>query len=268
MKLLTAVFARQRAVLLLMLLASLLAHAAAFWTVTVVDRPGVSGWTARPRVHLMQPSLDVARNRQPLYRLAELMDPSLLGPPSRVGFSGKMWAKTVTVGLQPQVWNIDPAYLQAHPAPAIPTLLPQPAATDVLQVAVSLMATPPTESTNHVSLARGDANRSTFQVRGGLETRAVVKSARVPLVTQPGGLRPTSVRVAVGDDGSVKYATVERPSGSDWADTQAVELARQIQFEPVGHGQEDLQWGLLRFYWATSPTESRPEKPAPEGAPR
>jgi TonB family protein len=259
-------FGRERSVLLLMLFASLVAHGGAFLLVGIADQADVGGWRARSRVHVMQPALELGLNRQPLYLLADRLDPSLLALPSPWGFSNRMWKKTIPLGFQSQPWQVPLAYLEPPPAPAVTNLLPQPAVTETLQAAIPVELNPPDSAqAQRIPTVRAE-NRSTLQLFGGLEKRAVVRSPTLPAITQPGGVRPTSVRIGVGGDGLVKYASLDRGSGNETADAAALAAVRQIQFAPAGGDAEELQWGLVRFYWALAvpaPAPAAPEAAAP-----
>jgi TonB family protein len=253
-------FERERSVLLLMLLTSLVAHAGAFWLVAIPDKVDVRGWAVPSRVHVMQPALERGTGRPMLYYIADRMDPALIALPSLHGFSGKVWSKTIPLSLQAQQWSVDPAYLEAQAPPVLPVLLAQPPVTATLQAAVGMVAAPASEPAEPVAPA-AVLNRSVFQLRAGLENRTVIKSPALPAVAHLGGLRPTMVRVGVGVDGLVKYATLERSSGSDWADARAMEAVRQLQFEPVTRDGEQIQWGMMRFHWATTVPETNAGSP-------
>jgi len=51
----------------------------------------------------------------------------------------------------------------------------------------------------------------------------------------------------------VRYAVLDKSSGNDALDTEAVEIARQLQFamesavDPL-----ELTWGTVRFFWASA----------------
>jgi TonB family protein len=60
------------------------------------------------------------------------------------------------------------------------------------------------------------------------------------------------VRVAAAPDGRVRYVALDRSSGNDAADAQALGFARLLQFEPTSSTDPlALTWGVVKFYWAT-----------------
>ena len=86
---------------------------------------------------------------------------------------------------------------------------------------------------------------------------AILQSPELPTITSDTPLRPTCVRIAVVADGTVRYAVLDRSSGSDataaQADARALDLAQQIRFEPQRFADATaLRWGVLKFIWATA----------------
>ena len=57
---------------------------------------------------------------------------------------------------------------------------------------------------------------------------------------------------SVGEDGRVRYAALEQGSGETDIDARAVALAREFRFEPraAATANPEIEWGLVRFYWA------------------
>jgi hypothetical protein len=50
----------------------------------------------------------------------------------------------------------------------------------------------------------------------------------------------------------VRFVVLERSCGNEAADSRAVELARQVRFEPLADaGTEGLVWGVMKCFWAT-----------------
>ena len=97
-------------------------------------------------------------------------------------------------------------------------------------------------------------NQSVVRVLGPLEDRGIVHAPTLPTINNPTPLRPTQIRVGVGADGLVLYALLDRSSGDDGVDAQALTLARQIRFEAEQDSSAiSLAWGVLRFLWATQP---------------
>jgi TonB family protein len=61
----------------------------------------------------------------------------------------------------------------------------------------------------------------------------------------------------VGADGLVLYAMLDRSSGDEAVDAQALALVRQIRFEAERDSSStSVAWGVLRFLWATQAATS------------
>jgi TonB family protein len=126
---------------------------------------------------------------------------------------------------------------------------------DVVQSATQKLAPQPEEEPEEEpSESPVAVNQSVFRITGTLETRPIVRAPHVPNISSEVPLRPTRVRVAVAADGVVRYAVLERSCGSEAVDAQALELTKQIRFEPWGAvDSQPLTWGVVRFLWATEP---------------
>lgn len=252
--------AHERSVLMLMLLASVAAHAAAFYTVRVVDAKDVSGGWDRPRAYLMNPAFEPAAGRRYLYTLADLADPSLISLPSTRGFSKTLWRKGQPVTMRPVDWNIGPAYLKNRPPPAAPVLIVETPLNEALQSMVQKGPIATGAATDPIPSVSG-ASRSYLRILGDLEKRPVKAAPEFPVMSVAGGLRPTTIRIAVSPDGVVNYAMLDRGSGHADADQQALQLVRTLRFAASGgRGEDALDWGMARIFWAVIPPRP-PEKP-------
>jgi TonB family protein len=136
----------------------------------------------------------------------------------------------------------------------LPAPLLQPVPVDV---AVLATAEPPpafSEEPNDQEVPGSplSINQSVFRALSALEDRSVVYAPPLPTIKGLAQLTPTQVRVGVDAGGLVLYALLDRSSGDDTVDAQALELARQFRFEAEDDsGPSSLTWGVLRFLWAT-----------------
>jgi hypothetical protein len=187
------------------------------------------------------------------YVIADVFDPSLMSLPSTHGFSSGAWTRKIQAMQRSLGWNQQPAFLGAD-APEAPRSLLEPVPVDaaVFAAAEKTSALSEEPDDNAASDAPLPVNQSIFRVLGALEDRIVVHAPSLPMIDSPVPLRPTQIRVGVGADGLVLYVLLDRSSGDDAVDTQALALARQIRFEAEHDSSPtSLAWGVLRFLWAT-----------------
>jgi TonB family protein len=249
-------------VLVFMLVASFAIHGLSFVVFRVTDQVKTTGWGQRPRVGwLPAPSLERGSSVQ--YAVADALDPSLMSLPNARGFSKKMWERGVGATQRGAEWQSEPAFLDEKPVSGFPSLLQQRALVEFVQAAVARSPALPAMATSTADEeleAPPAINESVFRVTGMLEARSVVRAPRIPTLTSELPVRPTRVRAGVAADGTVRFAVLERSSGNEMVDARAVELARQLRFEPAtGADATALTWGVLRFLWATeSPPPATP----------
>jgi hypothetical protein len=191
----------------------------------------------------------------PAYVVADVFDPSLMSLPSPHGFSKRVWARKIEAGQRDLGWNQQPAFLGVK-VPGVPPPLLQPVPVDAA-VLTAVEKTPAlSEESNDNELPEVPIliNRSVYRVLGALENRNVASEPSLPTISSPAPLTPTQIRVGVDPDGLVLYALLDRSSGDDSVDAQALDIARQIRFE-ADHvsSTPPLTWGVLRFLWATQP---------------
>ncbi|HUI05463.1 MAG TPA: hypothetical protein VL486_00500 [Verrucomicrobiae bacterium] len=243
----------QGQLMLWILASSLLAVVAmfAFFRVTVVrstppahETPQID-WMPAPRPGQLHPTDE-------RYVIADVLDPSLMSLPSVHGFSQDVWRQKISATQRDLGWNEQPAYLDAAPAEAPPSLLqPVPLPAAVLSAAEKTPAQSE-ESDGEVATPPVTVNESVFRVLGALEDRGVIHGPELPVLSSPTPIRPVQVRVGVGTDGLVRYALLDRSCGNDAVDAQALLFAQQIRFEADGAGiAPTLAWGVVRFLWAT-----------------
>jgi len=191
----------------------------------------------------------------PRYMIAEVFDPSLMSLPNAHGFSSGAWRQKIETTQHSLGWNQQPAFLDAA-APSEPRSLlePTPLDTAVLSAAEKTQALSEEPDNGEAAAPLVPVNQSVFRVLGPLERRVIVSAPTLPMVNSPMPLRPTQVRVGVGADGLVLYALLDRSSGDDGVDAQALALAHQVRFE-AEHDNDSisLTWGVLRFLWAAQP---------------
>jgi hypothetical protein len=220
---------------------------------------GVSLTTAPreiPRINFMP-----TKRQDPLlvpgaaYMIADVFDPSLMSLPSAHGFSKHVWARKIDASQRDLGWNELPAYLSVTP-PSVTAELLQPVPVDVAVLAAAENPPAFSEEPNDQEVLEPplSINQSVFRVLGALEDRSVVNAPPLPTIQSLAPLMPTQIRVGVGADGLVLYALLNRSSGDDGVDAQALALARQFHFEAEHDGRpSSLTWGVLRFLWATQP---------------
>jgi hypothetical protein len=242
----------QGQLLLWILTGSLLAFGAMFVFFRV---SGVSLATA-PREStrvLMMPAANqnTFSSSDPRYVVADLFDPSLMTLPSAHGFSRGMWHQKIEAKQRDLGWNEQPAFLAARPTEAPTSLLePAPVDTAVLSAAEKTSALSEESNDNEAVEPPMSINQSVLRVVNALEDRGVTYSPPLPMINSSGPIRPTQIRVGVGADGLVLYALLDRSSGDETVDTQALVLARQIRFEAGHDDSAPLAWGVMRFLWA------------------
>jgi TonB family protein len=205
-----------------------LAHAVAVLQFGERQLPASLREKPRPFFYL---SLDEASER----RLAESTlghDPTLFALPSPHGFSGGAWLKFRPEGTRLSNWSAPPEWLRIS-VEQLGFSLNEFVATNRPsedQLLASLRAT------REVDVSLPDEpviKRTLVTVDGPLGARKLVHAPPLPSAGHNDILKRTIVNVAVNGDGVVESASIFRESGSRTADTNAVELARAFQFDPV-----------------------------------
>lgn len=239
-----------------MLVATLVGGAVLFFVFPGAGPTHTATLGERPRIQWLPPqgAPQSVSGKLP-YVIAETLDPSLMSLPSARGFSQPMWKRGAAAAHRESNWKRAPVYLDAHTTPAFPALLNQPSLSDAAQSATQKLAPQPAEEADDEPVESPVAvNQSVFRISGPLETRPIVQSPPLSTIASETPLRPTRVRAAVAADGVVRYAVLERSCGSEAVDARALELTKQIRFEPLGAvDSQPLMWGVLRFLWATEP---------------
>lgn len=201
---------------------------------------------------LTLPSANEAAHQHPAVAGATLF--ALVDPR---GFSGAAWLRAEPRESPLTDWKEPDFWLAANPDRLglpfqrfIQTNAPQLTSAAVIpayeSTPVTLPATPPPA-------------RSSLAVIGELGARKLLANPAIPLWPLAGTLRPTQVSIAVDASGEVFSAVVEKSSGDDAADEEALRTARQLRFapsplrtpkSPIG---ADLTWGTVVLHWKTTP---------------
>ncbi|MCG3149190.1 MAG: hypothetical protein PCFJNLEI_02650 [Verrucomicrobiae bacterium] len=182
--------------------------------------------------------------------LAEYFDPSLMSLPSPFGFSRGPWehlAPPVASRYQPVI----PAAFLGNPGPGlVPALLPPPVLATVVLAGLERPALP--DLTEAAVQVNGPViTNSVIQLGGELAGRRLLHLPAIPLAPATLAVRRSLVMLAVDPAGRVQHAILERGCGSEALDTAAVELTRQLRFEPEASADAlALTWGTARFSWA------------------
>ena len=206
---------------------------------------------ARRRVRWLPAGGDSATAGRGQYVVADLFDPSVMSLPSPHGFSRPLWQHGAPVKYRPADWGAAPSFLERVAVSAMPSLLKQPPLIDTVQSMADKGATWIEDAAVEPVTVAPSENRTLFLV-SGLAGRAPVRMPSLPVVTNETALKPTRVRIGVAPDGTVRFVSVERSCGKETVDTQAVELAQQIRFEPAMDPKaSSVDWGLVKIFWAT-----------------
>jgi len=208
-----------------------------------------------PLVRWISPrTLNASNNLRPL--VAELDDPSLMSLPSTRAFSAALWRQQAGIEAQPIQPSNSIAYLDAAP-PREPALL---LASSPLRDAVRAAAQKP-EASFPEPVPDGiapSAGHSTIQFDQRLESFRLLNAPALPVIDSETALRPAVVRVAIGPDGTVAHAVLDRSCGNDNADTLALDAARRLRFAlSVETDRRTLLWGTARILWATKLPDKR-----------
>ena len=179
--------------------------------------------------------------------------------PNPHGFSASLWQRTAHAANLPEHPAPSPAYLETDiPRQERPLLAP-PALGDAARNSAARSSIsftdPPTTDTGTEDPPTTALAYSSMEINHDLEQLRLLTVAAPPTIPSETPLRPTQTRLAVAADGTVRYAMIERSSGSEFADAQALRSARALRFAPwladyFSSGGR-LTWGAARFVWAT-----------------
>ncbi len=242
----------ERQIMALIMIACFVAFAGAFFYVGMRKKEQTPDFPQQPVVRLMpQPTPSSASRIE--YILADLLDPSLMTLPSAHGFSQSLWRREAPSTRPVLEADTHPMFLGLHAETNSSSLLDQASLVDVLKTSVEKSPATSEEPSgiDENELAK-PLDGSALDTPGPLEGRRILSEPDLPVITSDVHLKPTRVRIAVATDGTIRFAVIDRSSGSDAADAQALSLADRIRFEPdKGTDPMALTWGVVRFLWAT-----------------
>jgi len=182
--------------------------------------------------------------------VAELDDPSLMSLPSPRAFSAALWRQQARLEAQPIQPSNSIAYLDGVPPRGLAPLLPPVPLHETVRAAAEKSTAAFDEPVTAGTAA--SSGISTVQFDEQLESRRLLRPPALPVIASETALRPTVVRLAVGTDGTVVHAMLDRSCGNESADALALDVARQLRFAaPSETDRRGLLWGMARFLWAT-----------------
>jgi len=194
--------------------------------------------------------------------LLALADPTLFALPHREGFSGAGWIKTPRQEFQLREWSdSEPPrwlplsvqelgagfknFVQSNAPPAFQVV----SVPDLMPVFTGVF---PDERAS---------TQSTVRVEGSLAQRRLLSLGELKSWFSPTVLTNTVVRVLVNARGTVESRALLSRSGSDDADRDALELAREARFESIEitgpdrtrNADHAVTLGTLIFEWQAAP---------------
>lgn len=183
-----------------------------------------------------------------------LNDPTLFALPHPHGFAGAAWLKLPHVTFPSFAWTEAPRWL--------PLPVEQLGGTFLRFMQTNTFAQLALESRSAPALTRPEAppdefppaRQSTVQAQGELAARPWLNPPQLP--PWQGVELPANsvVQVLVDASGNVRSAVLLPPfSGSKTNDDQALALARNARFAPLGNGATKLSLGTLIFSWQGAP---------------
>ena len=223
----------ERQIMALIMVACFVAFAGAFMYVGMRKKAQAPDFPQQPVVRYMpQPTASSVSKIE--YVLADLLDPSLMTLPSAHGFSQSLWQRRAPATRPVLEADTQPMFLGLQRETNFSPLLDQVSLGDVLKTSVEKS---PAESEEQTEIEQDELpkplDHSALDTPGPLEGRRILAEPDLPIIVGDSPPRPTRVRVAVAADGTIRYAVMERSSGSDVVDSQAVGLANRIRFEPT-----------------------------------
>lgn len=248
----------ERHILLFILVAAMLGFGGAVLFISIRKKVARTESFHKPMVRWMPPEPD-GKIKEIHYVIADLLDPSLLSLPSAHGFSRGLWQRLSPATRRDFEPRTELAYLNAETTFVFQALLEQPPLADIVQSSAEKAVAESEDATETEAVATASAlDHSVAALVAPIGNRPLLQMPEVPTITTDTPLRPTRVRIAVADDGLVRYAVLDRSAGSGdpaaQADAQALELARNIRFAPeTASDMSTLTWGVVKFIWATLP---------------
>lgn len=91
---------------------------------------------------------------------------------------------------------------------------------------------------------------SAWRAVGSIAGRQPAAPSALPSIVAVDDPAPTVLRVGVGAEGEARFVTLERSSGLEKADDEALRFVRGIRFAAVDfEGEENLAWGFVKILW-------------------
>lgn len=181
-------------------------------------------------------------------------DPTLFVSPHPEGFSGAAWREARRLEYRMPEWSEPPQWLSIDSN----TLARVPQSTNEATT-VSLLLSPEHGSVPDLAefapLPEVRDGRPVLRIDGDLAARVLERPEILPTWVHSEPLLDSVVQVGVGDDGEIVSARLSMRSGLAAADERALELVRNLRFEPRGRGfnSSDVTWGRVFFHWRTTP---------------
>jgi TonB family protein len=215
-----------------------------------------------PLVTFLSPTADAVSIRDFRERI-ELEDPSISSLPHPRGFSRTALTRFRPVPSRMDARLPNPQFLERRPQDLSRlSLVREPSLPGLLEEYGARLPAATVEVESEVTTAVFRRPQSTYELSPELNERKLLTLASLPAVGSPAPAMPTTLRVAVAPVGDVKFAIVERGSGSEDKDARALDIVRRWRFRAVAESAGD-QWGTVWIYWATEP----PAQPDREQAP-
>jgi TonB family protein len=141
---------------------------------------------------------------------------------------------------------------QSRLLPQIASIAPRPA---------SRLRIPPAGFIGPVSKVTPMPRRreSAIRLDPRLAGRRLIHAPVAPVLPGAELQGPTVVEVSIDTRGIVVSTRLAGGSGNSTADLHAVQLARQLRFEPTPADADLPDWGQITFHWATLPDPPSPQ---------
>ncbi|MCX8157200.1 MAG: TonB family protein [Verrucomicrobiae bacterium] len=184
-------------------------------------------------------------------RLPDYDDPQIFALPSLRGFSGAGWLRAAPVRHEFHEWSDEQRWL--------PLPVEQLGSTFAQYVRVLTEPAPPLPRKAEPALLPLVADvafdwapaRSRVRLEEKLSRRLAGALPEPPVLAHKEVLRPSVVELVIDEEGRVFTAAILGESGLPAADEAALELARQLQFQPAPGG--GLLRGRLTVDWHVQP---------------
>ncbi|WCJ60782.1 energy transducer TonB [Fontisphaera persica] len=228
-------------------------------------------WLLGERPRLPSPETDVFRtvlteNLAPLAaRLPDYDDPQVFALPSPRGFSGSGWLRAKAQAHEYHEWMDEQRWL--------PLPVDQLGQTFIQHVRLLTEPTPPMPRKAEPVLSPLVTDlvmdwapaRSRLQLEGALAARLKTPLPAAPTLAHKEVLKPTILELMVDERGHVFSALVLGESGLPAADELAVQLARQLDFQPAA--SPGLVSGRLVVVWQVQAATNTVPSTVPAAAP-